>query len=95
MQDFQGLIQANGHEPMSFDHNDCVSTVFKDVDGPVTVTSQGTGSLYLTITAEGQACAEVVPYAHGLNVARRWIDQDGNDIDVAQLAELVAPNDGL
>jgi uncharacterized protein YfaS (alpha-2-macroglobulin family) len=86
VQDFQGSIQVEGQEPLSFDHNACVSTVFKGLAGPVTVTSQGTGSLYVTITTEGQTHGEVVPYEHGLTVVRRWTDQDGNDLDVTQLA---------
>jgi alpha-2-macroglobulin len=86
VQDFQGLIQAKGHEPVSFDHDEMASVEFKGIDDPITVTSQGTGTLYLTITSEGQSSGELAPYAHGLSVTRRWVDQDGNDIHVAQLA---------
>ena len=86
VQDFQGFIKADGHEHKPFDQNDCASAVFKGIDGPISVTCQGTGSLYLTITTEGQTSGEVQPYAYGLRVVRHWTDHNGNDIDLTQLA---------
>ncbi len=86
VQDFYGMIRAAGCEPLSFDHNECESAVFTGLDGPVTVTSQGVGTLFLTITTEGQTSGQVTPYAHGLDIVRRWTDLDGHDVDVTQLA---------
>ena len=60
--------------------------MFAGIDQPITVTSEGTGALYVTITTEGQTRGQVAPYAHGLKVDRHWVDQDGHDIDLAQLA---------
>ncbi len=85
VQDFHGLIQVNGHESLSFDHAECVSTVFEGSEGPVTLTSQGTGTVYLTITTKGQTTGEVLPYAQGLSIVRLWTDQDGHEIDLTQL----------
>ncbi|MCF7974740.1 MAG: hypothetical protein K9N55_13060 [Phycisphaerae bacterium] len=86
VQDFTGFIQARDQEPVPFDHHECVSSVFKGIDGPITVTSQGAGMLYVTITTEGQTSGQVSPYAHGVSVVRRWTDQDGHDLDVTRLS---------
>ncbi|NQV31067.1 MAG: hypothetical protein HQ515_00145 [Phycisphaeraceae bacterium] len=86
VQDFRGSIRAKGHEPLPFDQNDGASTVFAGIDQPITVTSEGTGALYVTITTEGQTRGQVAPYAHGLKVDRHWVDQYGHDIDLTDLA---------
>lgn len=85
-QDFKGSIQTQGIEPVSFDHSKCVSTVFRDWEHPIIVASEGDGTLYLTITTEGQSAVRIDPYSRGLSVVRRWTDQDGNDIDLTKLS---------
>ena len=51
------------------------------------MTSQGTGTLYLSVTTPGQLAEghEGAAYSQGIEVTRHWIDMDGNDIDMSQL----------
>ena len=86
-QNYQGTVQIEGHDPIPFDHTQAIHQAFEGAVGPVTVSAQGTGTFYLSVTTQGQLAQghEVAPYNQGIEVTRRWSDVDGNDIDLSQL----------
>ncbi len=79
---FEGALQANTGQSMAFDHNQPATGVFEHVDRPISLSSTGTGTLYLTVVAEGlMKPGSVGPYNQGLFVARRWVDAKGLPMD--------------
>ncbi len=83
---FTGTIEAAGGRPIPFDHTKPVSHKFVNVAAPITVSSTGTGTIYIAVSSEGLAKKGVVkPYSRQLSLERRWSDRNGKVIDPAKL----------
>jgi len=79
---FEGAMVADTGQPVTFDHTQPVTRAFERVGKPITVSSVGTGTVYLTLVAEGlMKPGTVRPYNQGLFVTRRWVDAKGLPMD--------------
>lgn len=78
---FRGTLTADGSAPVAFDHTKPVACTFKSLAGPLRLTSQGEGPIYVSMTTEGQAAAGVVkPFQRNLVLQRRWLDRKGKPL---------------
>jgi uncharacterized protein YfaS (alpha-2-macroglobulin family) len=80
--EFNGSIEAPNREPINFDHAKPMSCKLENMTGPVVVSSEGSGAIYVAITSEGLAKKGLVePYNRRLYVERHWFDRDGNSLE--------------
>ncbi len=84
---FAGTIQAGGGEPVAFTQDEPASLEVREASEPVRIASSGEGTLYVIATSRGLIRDDLAaPYDRGLHVERRWLDRDGNSVDVNNLA---------
>ena len=84
--DFSGTINLGGQAVVTFDHNTPVSYRFDDTSEPVTISSNGKGTLYAVAVSEGLAKKGLIkPFDNGLYIKRTWTDRHGNPIDPNKL----------
>jgi uncharacterized protein YfaS (alpha-2-macroglobulin family) len=85
--EFTGTIDLADQKVATFDHNTPVSHKFDKFSEPVTISSLGKGTIYVTALSEGMAVKGLVkPYNHGLIVERNWKDTRGNPVDPNKLS---------
>ena len=85
-QDFTGTIRCGAAEPVPFDHTKAVSHKFADPAAPIEIASTGTGTIYVSVAAEGLAEKGVLqPYSRDLAVERHWVGGDGKPVDPQKL----------
>ncbi len=99
---FTGSVRCGEKEPLTFDSTTPTTAKLKQVDGPIEITSTGSGDLYVSVLFEGLAKqGEAKDSDHQLTVRRRWLDRAGKPIDPASLkigdlirveVELAAPS---
>ena len=84
--DFTGSIRCGDKELQAFVSATPTILQVKKMDGPMEVTSTGTGDVYVSVLFEGLLKqGEAKDYDHQLTVRRRWLDRDGKPIDPAAL----------
>jgi len=84
--DFKARIVANGKTLAEFSSDKDASFKIENVDGPVTIVSEGSGKVYVTTVTEGLAKPGVIkPHNKGLVITRQWTDSAGEIIDPMQL----------
>jgi len=83
---FTGEVHAPGAKPVTFDHTKPLSHRLTKLTGPVTISTDGAGMVYVSASVEGLAKKGVLePYNRTLTVTRRWLDRAGKPVDPAKL----------
>ncbi|MBI5725745.1 MAG: hypothetical protein HZA50_17430 [Planctomycetes bacterium] len=84
--DFLGAILQGDKRLGRFNHQAPALIKIDDATQPVRIESQGTGKIYVSVTAEGQLKQGLFkPYDRNLSVRRAWVDRAGKPIDLAKL----------
>ena len=83
---FTGNIKTVSGTVIPFDHAGAVSGEFFAKEGPLVISSEGVGRLYVAVSHEGLAKPETVkPYDRNLTVERYWLNRDGKLVDPERL----------
>lgn len=79
---FSGTVSLDDKEVVQFNHKNTVSHKFVDINEPVTISSSGTGKMYIIASSEGLAREGLIqPFDNGIHIERKWLDRHGNSID--------------
>ncbi len=83
---YSGVVKVGDGRELAFSNEAPLVEEFKDFGQPITVSSSGTGKIYIVRVSEGQAKSEFCePYDKRISVKRKWLDRDGKEIDPAGL----------
>lgn len=85
--EFTGTLESASGRAVSFSHEQPASLDLHDVAEPVQVSSQGRGTLYVSVLRRGLLQeGSIQPYQRQLSVVRTWTDPRGGPVDVNGLA---------
>lgn len=85
--EFTGVIEAEGGRTAPFSYKEPASLDLRSDAGPIRITSEGRGTLYIITTSKGLVRDDLVkPYERQLHVERRWTDRQGKPVDANGLA---------
>ncbi|HHH76470.1 MAG TPA: hypothetical protein ENL03_05545, partial [Phycisphaerae bacterium] len=84
--DFKGRVIVAGKTVAEFSSDKDATCKIDNVNGPVTIESDGSGKVYATIVTEGRAAPGVIqPHDNGLVIERKWKDSVNEIIDPKKL----------
>lgn len=79
---FSGTIAFPDGKTLTFDHTKTLTHTIEDLAGPLTISSEGNGRLYIALSSEGLAKEGLVrPYSRRLSLKRCWLDRTGAPVD--------------
>ena len=83
---FRGTLTLGQAGTTLFDHETIRHFEFNGVGGPITVTSEGSGMIYLALILEGRTADEgIEAYDRRMTVRRTWRDPSGNSVNPTEL----------
>lgn len=84
--DFSGTLHLADGKEFAFTHEKPMTQGFQNVSGPMTITSTGRGTIYVSSASEGLATRELLqPYSKNISATRQWLDRNGKVIDANDL----------
>jgi len=83
---FTGMIEPPAGQAMRFTDKEPVSLELRQVEGPVQLSSEGHGTVYVIVTSRGLIREDLIqPYQRQLSVERRWTNREGKPVDANDL----------
>jgi uncharacterized protein YfaS (alpha-2-macroglobulin family) len=84
---FTGTIEPPAGQAVRFSDKEPASVELHNVDGPVQLSSEGQGTVYVIVTTRGLLRDDLIqPYQQQLSVERRWTNREGTPLDANDLA---------
>jgi uncharacterized protein YfaS (alpha-2-macroglobulin family) len=83
---FTGQLKTANGQTYDFSSDEAFTKRIQKSDGPISITSGGSGKIFVVRTSEGLAKKGLIkPYNSHISVTRTWVDQKGDSIDMQNL----------
>ena len=83
---FTGQLKTANGQTFDFNSDLMFTKKVEKADGPISITSAGSGKVYVVRTSEGLAKKGLIkPYNSHMTVSRKWVGRHGNPIDMENL----------